>query len=148
MGTQQAVTPVRVVLDTSIVVVALRSAEGRLRWLRHAWQQGGIVPLVNQATTLELLRVLAHPKFELSQAEQEDVLAEYLPYCEVAAEDGAPVGAQGSDRAGLLDLARAAHAAYLVTGDAELLRQAGAASPEPIAIVTPEQLRTATARSN
>ena len=29
------------------------------------------------------MRVLAYPKFKLSHAEQEELLADYLPYCEL-----------------------------------------------------------------
>ena len=50
--------------------------------LRHAWQQGHFQPLVSSPTATELLRTLGYPKFELSSAEQEELLADYLPWCE------------------------------------------------------------------
>ena len=76
MGAQQGMTSVRLVLDTNVVLSVLLFAHGRLQWLRQSWQQHEVVPVVNQLTVMELLRVLNYPKFRLSQAEQSDVLAE------------------------------------------------------------------------
>ncbi|MFP7864029.1 putative toxin-antitoxin system toxin component, PIN family [Pseudomonas aeruginosa] len=56
----------RVVLDTNIVLSALIFNAGRLAWIRHAWQQQQLQPLVCRETASELLRVLAYPKFKLS----------------------------------------------------------------------------------
>lgn len=143
MGAQHKVSPLRVVLDTNVVVSALLFANGRLRWLRHVWQQIEIVPVVNQQTTLELLHVLTYPKFHLNQAEQEELLAEYLPYCETAvfhASAPAPAVRDAADQA-FLQLAIAAQVAYLVTGDADLLSLSAANPPPTVPIITPEQLR-------
>jgi putative PIN family toxin of toxin-antitoxin system len=41
-----------------------------------------VLPLASTATVQELVRVLAYPKFGLSQAEQDELLADYLPYAE------------------------------------------------------------------
>jgi RelE toxin of RelE / RelB toxin-antitoxin system len=49
--------------------------------LRLAWQAGQFQPLVSKATTTELIRVLAYPKFKLTPEEQEELLADYLPFC-------------------------------------------------------------------
>lgn len=145
MGAQGTVSPVRVVLDTNVVVSALIFASGRLHWLRHAWQKAIAVPIVSQSTTLELLRVLTYPKFHLSQIEQEELLAEYLPYCAtVAGSEKAeiPHVRDATDRI-FLQLAATAQAAYLVTGDVDLLSLATVQPLSPVAIVTPEQLRLA-----
>ena len=83
MGAQGGIETLRVVLDTNVVVPALLFAHGRLRWLRAAWQEAKIIPVVNQQTILELLRVLSYPKFRLGRREQEELLAEYLPFCEI-----------------------------------------------------------------
>ena len=72
----------RVTLDTNCVVSALLFSQGRLAWLRAAWRDRPLLPLVSQATAAELLRVLAHPKFRLEPDEREDLLAEFLPFTE------------------------------------------------------------------
>ena len=78
-------TPVRPVLDTNILVSALLFHSGALSWLRGAWRSGRIRPLAGQQTTTELIRVLAYPKFALSDREQQELLDDYLPFCETVA---------------------------------------------------------------
>ena len=73
----------RRVLDTHIVLFALLFTSGRLAWMRQAWQQQQLQPLVCKASANELLRVLAYPKFKLSATEQQELLAGFLPYAEV-----------------------------------------------------------------
>ena len=51
------------------------------------WQHGRCIPLVSQATAAELIRVLAYPKFKLSAAEREELLADYLPCCHSVREE-------------------------------------------------------------
>ena len=55
--------PLRVVLDTNIVLSALVFGGGAAGRLRVAWQQGAVLPLASTATVQELVRVLAYPKF-------------------------------------------------------------------------------------
>ena len=74
---------VRVVPDTNIVLSTLLFAGGRVAWVRDAWQRGRIVPVVCHETVTELLRVLAYPKFKLSRSDQEELLADFLPYAEI-----------------------------------------------------------------
>lgn len=113
----------RVVLDTNVLVSALLFADGRLAPLRRAWRDGRVVPLVSRATVEELLRVLAYPKFGLTAAEREDLLADVLPYCETVTVD-VPAGdlppcRDVHDRM-FMELAVAGHADALVSGDADL----------------------------
>ena len=75
-------TQPRFVLDTNVLLSALLFHAGSLSWLRHAWQSGTIRPLASRDTTAELLRVLSYPKFRLTDDEREDVLGDYLPWCE------------------------------------------------------------------
>jgi putative PIN family toxin of toxin-antitoxin system len=98
-------------------------SSGRLHWLLQAWQRTQVLPVVNRATTTELLRVLAYPKFRLSRAEQEDILAEYLPYCELTSAISAEPIPEVRDAADtkFLQLAFAAQVPYIVTGDGDLL---------------------------
>lgn len=72
--------PLRVVLDTNVVLSALLFRSGSSARLRRAWQDGAIRPLVSADTVQELLRVLAYPKFRLSADEQYELLADYLPH--------------------------------------------------------------------
>lgn len=72
----------RVVLDTNVVLSALVFRGGAAGQVRLAWQQGLLLPLVSSATVQELVRVLAYPKFRLSPAVQDELLADYLPYTE------------------------------------------------------------------
>ncbi|MBI3140546.1 MAG: putative toxin-antitoxin system toxin component, PIN family [Rhodocyclales bacterium] len=131
----------RVVLDTNVVVSALLFQAGRLAWLREAWQRGRIVPVVTRATVEELLRVLEYPKFRLTAAEREELLADYLPFAEVAAspEDPARLPAcRDPDDEMFLQAAAAGGAEALATGDADLLALAGQTG---FVILTPEALR-------
>ncbi len=74
--------PVRVVLDTHVVLSALVFRGGAAGRVRRAWQQGVLLPLASAVTVQELVRVLAYPKFRLSQPDQDELLADYLPYTE------------------------------------------------------------------
>ena len=73
---------VRVVLDTNVVLSALVFRGGVAGRVRQAWQRRLVLPLVSTATVQELVRVLAYPKFRLSPPEQDELLADYLPYAE------------------------------------------------------------------
>jgi putative PIN family toxin of toxin-antitoxin system len=131
--------PPRVVLDTNLVLSALVFANGRLAPLRHAWQGGQCVPLVSKATAAELIRVLAYPKFKLGDADQQELLADYLPWCvTVRIPNPPPTIPDCRDPFDLpfLQLAVAGKADFLVSGDQDLLSLAGHTK---CAIVTAEQ---------
>jgi putative PIN family toxin of toxin-antitoxin system len=132
---------IRVVLDTNIILSALIFAHGRVSWIRHAWQAGQIVPVVCKETAAELLRALAYPKFKLSVTEQEELLADFLPYVETTAIPDAPLGLPACrdprDQVFLI-LARSAQVDALVTGDADLLALRDDFSPP---IITADELK-------
>lgn len=119
----------RVVIDTNLVLSALVFAQGRVVILREAWQDHRIKPLVSKTTAAELIRVLAYPKFKLSVQEQQELLGDYLPYCEVIT---IPVPAPHTpacrDKLDVpfLQLAIAGRADVVVTGDQDLLTLADA----------------------
>ncbi len=133
-------TALRWVLDTNVLLSALLFPAGSLSWLRHAWQSGTIIPLAGQTTALELLRVLSYPKFQLTDQEREDLLADYLPWCEtvtVSKPPAVPHCRDPFDRP-FLELALAGRADALLTGDGDLL----ALAPEfPVPILTPAAAR-------
>ena len=114
----------RVVLDTNVVLSALVFAQGRLAGMRHAWQSGRCQPLVSPATTSELVRALAYPKFGLSADEQRELLADYLPYCTTVRMPRKPPktpACRDPFDVPFLQLAVVGKAEYLITGDRDLL---------------------------
>jgi putative PIN family toxin of toxin-antitoxin system len=129
----------RVIIDTNLVLSALVFAQGRLTPLRQAWQAQRIQPLVSRFTAAELIRVFAYPKFKLTADEQQELLADYLPYCKTIRIPEPPPKAPACRDAfdvPFLELAVAGKAQALITGDRDLLGLAGTfASP----IVTAER---------
>lgn len=123
-------TAPRVVFDTNVLVSALLFSAGRLSWLREAWQSEAVVPLASRGTARELIRVLSCPKFRLTEDERDDLLADYLPWCEtvdVHEPPDTPDCRDPFDRA-FLELALAGGADALITGDDDLLALAPACS--------------------
>ena len=143
MGAQEEVTrPLRVVLDTNVVVSALVFRGSRLSWVRDAWTSGRIVPIVGRESLAELVRVLAYPKFGFDPEDATAAVAHYLEHAEtisrVATRAKLPVCRDPADRKFLV-LAYAARADALVTGDRDLL---ALATVSRIPILLPEALRT------
>ena len=129
-------TALRLVLDTNVLLSALLFPTGSLSWLRQAWQSEAILLLASRDTTTELLRVLLYPKFRLTDDEREDLLADYLPWCEtviVSEPPSVPDCRDPSDRP-FLELALVGQADALVTGDSLLLALAPVFS---VPILTP-----------
>lgn len=117
----------RVVLDTNVVLSALVFGGGLAGRLRTAWQNQEILPLVNTDTAQELIRVLAYPKFRLSQPDQQQLLADYLPYTQtISVPESAPAVPECRDPYDLMfmRLAVAGQASALVSGDKDLLTMA------------------------
>jgi putative PIN family toxin of toxin-antitoxin system len=114
----------RVVIDTNLVLSALVFAQGRVTPLLLAWQNQQIQPLLSKTTAAELIRVLQYPKFKLSAADQQELLADYLPYCQtIVIPEPPPVTPECRDPFDVpfLQLAVAGEAQALVTGDQDLL---------------------------
>lgn len=121
--------PPRVVLDTNVVLSALLFRDGAVARVRGGWQCGRFVPLASTATARELVRVLAYPKFRLAADEQEQLLADYLPWVQAVQIRGPPPSTPACrDPLDLpfLHLAIAGKARALVSGDRDLLALAGA----------------------
>lgn len=116
--------PPRVVLDTNVALSALVFTHGRLASLRLAWQQARCHPLVSSVTAVELTRALAYPKFKLATDEQQEMLADYLPYCTAVRMPASPPPTpecRDPYDVPFLQLAVAGKADYLVTGDRDLM---------------------------
>ncbi len=118
----------RAVLDTNVVLSALVFGGARTAVLRTAWRRSRLTPLVSRETATELIRALAYPKFRLTAAEQEELLGDYLPWCEVvqmpARRPRTPPCRDPAD-VDFLVLALAGKAAWLVSGDKDLLALEG-----------------------
>lgn len=79
-------------------------------------------------TAAELIRVLAYPKFKLTTEDQQELLADYLPYCatvRMPAKLPATPDCRDTFDLPFLQLAVVGKADYLVTGDQDLLALAG-----------------------
>jgi uncharacterized protein len=115
---------VRAVIDTNILLSALVLSRGGLSRFRQLWQDEEFTPLVSKPTVTELIRVLAYPKFKLTSLDREDLLADYLPYCETVSMPTElpqiPLCRDPFDEP-FLHLALVGQAEYLVTGDRDLL---------------------------
>ena len=110
------------VFDTGTVVSALLFAHGRLAWLRQHWREGGCVPLISRATAAELTRVLRYPKFGLSSDDARELLADYLPYCEVIERiERCAILCRDPRDQEFLNLAESGRADVLVSGDQDLV---------------------------
>jgi uncharacterized protein len=129
----------RVVFDTTTVVSALLFPTGRLAWLRQHWREGACVPLISRATAEELTRVLRYPKFGLSTDDARELLADYLPHCEVIGPiEGSTSRCRDANDQPFLDLAQSGRADLLISGDQDLLALAGQTE---FLIETPEAYR-------
>src|SRR3989442_15638886 len=116
--------PLRVVLGGNVVLSRLVFGGGLAGRLGVGWEQGIFVPLASTAPAQELVRVLAYPKFRLSKLEQDELLADYLPYTQTVRIPQPPPSVP--DCRDLLDLpfmhlAVAGKAEVLVSGDRDLL---------------------------
>jgi uncharacterized protein len=121
----------RVVLDTNVIVSALVFGGGLPARARKAWQSGAFNPLVSTETANELIRVLNYPKFKLTIADQQELLADYLPYTAVIRiPKPAPIVPECRDPMDIkfLQLAKAARATAIITGDKDLLALASQTS--------------------
>ena len=84
------------------------------------------MPLASRATIEELTRVLRYPKFQLSSDHRDELLAEYLPYCEIVkVTRKSKLFCRDKNDQPFLDLAESGKADLLVTGDRDLLALAG-----------------------
>lgn len=127
MGSQTEA--LRVVLDTNAVVSALVFDRGAMAWFRHAWQRLLFIPLIDQHSVQEVIRVMSYPKFGLNDESVRQLLSDYLPYAEVVTSrvrgvSRLPVCRDPDDQPFLI-LAHGGNADVLVTGDQALLELDG-----------------------
>lgn len=80
--------------------------------------------MVSKETLAELIRVLAYPRFALSAEAQQDLLADYLPFCttvRMPAKLPKTPPCRDPFDVPFLEFAVVGKAAYLATGDKDLL---------------------------
>ena len=111
-----------VVIDTNVFLSALLFG-GTPGKLISLWKSGRIQPHLNKTTVAELLRVLAYPKFELTENEIQYLLyAEILPFCKVIPTKSGPVIiAEDPSDDMFLRCCDVSNAKALISGDSHLL---------------------------
>lgn len=113
---------IRVVLDTNVLVSALLFG-GMLDRLVAKWKSGAIVPVFSRATFAEFRRVLAYPRFALTEAEIrvliEDEVLPHFDVVETREEIRGVCRGPGDDI--FLSCAVAAGVDAIVSGDKDLL---------------------------
>ena len=126
-----------VVIDTNVFLSALLFG-GTPGKLVSLWKSGKIQPQLNKTTIVEFLRVLAYPKFDLTENEIQYVLyVEILPFCKVVPTKSGPViTTEDPSDDMFLRCCGASNAKTLISGDNHLLalKSYGNAS-----IMTPSQ---------
>ena len=123
----------RVVLDTNVLVSGLLfgGIPGEIVTL---WQKGKVRPLCSKEIVEEYLRVLAYPKFKLTESEIDLILSrEILPYFEVVAvKPGEPMVAADPADDKFIWCALQGRAQALVSGDEHLL----GLNPSPVPVLS------------
>ncbi|MBI5598363.1 MAG: putative toxin-antitoxin system toxin component, PIN family [Deltaproteobacteria bacterium] len=113
----------RAVLDTNVMVSALLF-RGELSRLHALWKTKAFTIAASREIVEEYLRVLAYPKFNLTEKEIKDIIQEeLLPYIEPVMVAGKLKGVcVDPDDDKFLYCAEAAKADVVVSGDEHLLR--------------------------
>lgn len=113
---------IRAVLDTNVILSALLFG-GPIGNLVSAWQTGRFQLLLSRGLLEEILRVLAYPKFRLTESEIRGLVEEeLLPFAETVIIRRQPaVRLRDPDDLAVAACALIGRARYLVTGDADLL---------------------------
>lgn len=114
--------PAIAVIDPALILQALLSSSGEPRGLRRAWEQGLLRPLVSPDVAATLMRALAFPKLSLTAAQQQELLADFLPYAQVVKPSrGARIAALSEHAQALVDLALHGGASLLLCDETVLL---------------------------
>jgi putative PIN family toxin of toxin-antitoxin system len=111
-----------VVIDTNVFVSALLFG-GMPGKLIALWKTGKIQPHLTSEILTELLRVLAYPKFDLTEKEIQYLLyVEILPFCKVVTtKSGSVIIEEDPSDDMFLRFCKVAKATALISGDNHLL---------------------------
>ena len=111
-----------IVIDTNVFISAILfgGAPGRLIDL---WKAGRVKPLITEEILTEYIRVLAYPKFNLSEDEINYIIQqEILPYFHVVKSlPGPSVIKDDPDDDKFIQSAKAGNAKVIISGDRHLL---------------------------
>ena len=127
-----------IVIDTNVVVSAILFG-GSPGKLIELWKAGRIRPLITQEILTEYIRVLAYPKFKLSEDEINYIIhQEILPYFKVVKSvPGPSIVKKDPDDDKFIRCAEAGNAEIIITGDQHLL---ALKTYKKIKIMNPSQL--------
>ena len=132
----------RVVLDTSVILMPITRPGSGHAWIREAWQNRTLLPLTSDDTEAELVRTLRnHPRLNLNELQVAAIAGLYLAHCrKIVIPDPPPPTPPCRDATDqpFLTLAYQAQADYLVTGDDDLL---SLRDESDIPIIKPADLR-------
>ncbi|MFG6447738.1 PIN domain nuclease [Roseateles sp. BYS180W] len=117
----------RVAWDVALVLRALLCTDSVAQRLRQSWQHRHCVPLVQASHAQRLIRALAYPGWGLSATQQQELLADFLPYAEVVNTQVTPRAGLDPAQAELLALALQGEADCWVSNDADLQQWASRA---------------------
>ena len=110
------------VIDTNVVISAILFGGGPGK-LIDFWKKGHITPLITEEIMVEYIRVLAYPKFELSQEEINYIIhQEILPFFKVVKSVSGPAIIENDpadDK--FIQCAEAGNAKIIISGDRHLL---------------------------
>jgi len=111
-----------IVIDTNVVISAILfgGVPGKLIDL---WKTGRMVPLITEEIMTEYIRVLAYPKFKLSEEEINYIIhKEILPFFKVVKSvQGSPIIKKDPDDDKFIQCAEAGKAKIIISGDRHLL---------------------------
>jgi len=128
---------IRAVLDTNVLVSALLFT-GSPSQLIPAWQAGRVRPVVSAEILEEYVRVLAYPKFKLTDSEIRGLIEEeVLPFVDtVRARPISVPTLRDPDDLKFIACAVAAGVRWLVSGDDDLLSLRKVITVEIVSITT------------
>ena len=128
---------INIVIDTNVVISALLFG-GTPGKLIELWEKGLIRPLLSAEIMTEYLRVLAYPKFKLSEEKINYIIhQEILPFFKVVKSiPGPSIIKKDPDDDKFIRCAQAGNAKTIISGDQHLL---ALKSYHGITILTPTQ---------
>ena len=134
----------RLVLDTNVLLSLWVFADSRYAPLLDLIEAGALLALCREDCLAEFARVLGYPEFDLPEAAQRGILAEYAGIVGMVGAAGSPLPlprCRDGDDQKFLELAQDGAADFLVTSDKALLALARHRSlAGRFRIVTPERL--------
>ena len=125
------------VIDTNVIISAILFGGGPGK-LIDLWKKGYITPLITEEIMAEYIRVLAYPKFELSEEEINFIIhQEILPFFKVVkSKPGPSIIKKDPDDDKFIQCAEVGNAQIIISGDQHLL---ALKSHHGVNILTPSQ---------